>query len=138
MIRFCFISCVLFLFVIGCNKSNSGNPVDPAKTNIVRPDSNGNISAHPGDTIEIKILNNAYDGGYSWNITTNFDSTIAEFVSYKTEYTGAPNIDGAPSYEIRQYFAIKEGSTTLLLKLYRVFEPANIIGIKSYYLTVKR
>ena len=138
MFRYFFIPFILFLLATGCNKSNSGNPVTPGKYSFTLPDSNGNISAKPGDTIEIKILNSAYDGGYSWNISSNFDSTIAKFVSYKTEYTGGPNIDGAPTYEIWHYYAIKEGIAVLILKLYRVFEPAKIIGDKSYNLTVKR
>ncbi len=136
MIRFGFIPFVLFLLVIGCKNTNSDNPVNPAKTGYPVPDSNGNISARLGDTIEIKILNSSYDGGYSWNISTNFDSTIARFISYKTVYTGDPGMEGAPTYEIWHYFAVKKGSSTLQMKSFRVFEPASIIGNKSYFLTV--
>lgn len=131
MIRFICILFVLFLFVFNCN------PVNPSQSdNYVQLDTtSGNILAKIGDTFEIRILNGSSDGGYWWYVTTEFDSTIARLVTFKTE----PSSDavGAPTYEIWLYNAIKQGNDTLRLKLYRSWDSMNIIATKSFNLTVQ-
>jgi predicted secreted protein len=105
--------------------------------------SNGNpntqtfIHANVGEIIQIEIVNGSADGGYWWNVTTDFDSTKAKLLSFKTEYTGAPGVDGAPVKEIWLYQALKSGITILEIKLYRGSEPDSISSSKSYYLTIQ-
>jgi len=134
---FSFILCLFLLFFFACKKDVTSNPVQPIlNNNFKAPDSNGAISASVGDTIQIKILNTASDAGYWWNITTNFDSTISKLISFNTEYTGAPGIDGAPTNEIWLYKALHSGASSLTMKLYRSWEPDSIISTKSFNLTV--
>ncbi|MBM2813885.1 MAG: Chagasin family peptidase inhibitor [Ignavibacteria bacterium] len=134
MFIFKFILCILLILLLNCNISYSVNPTPTG--NIARPDTNGLISSKLGDTIELKILNTAFDGGYTWNIISNFDSSKAKYITHKTKYTGTRGIDGAPMYEIWNFYALNEGNTTLLMKLFRVFEPKDIISSKIYQLTI--
>jgi predicted secreted protein len=116
----------IFILIFSCGR----NPINHSDnyTNV-------DISGHIGDIIEIKILNESSDAGYRWNVTTDFNSTIASLISFTTEHSS--DVPGAPMYEIWRYYLNNQGIDTLTLKLYRPWEAQNVIGIKSFYLTVQ-
>ncbi len=134
---FAFIFGLFLLFFVACKKDDTSNPVQPTHNdNFVLPDSSGTISASVGDTIQIKILNTASDGGYWWYVTTNFDSTISTLISFNTENTGSPEIIGGPTNEIWLYKVVHAGATSLTMKLYRSWEPDTIISTKTFNLII--
>jgi len=127
-----------FLSFAACTDKDDNNIVSPTSSNnFTIPDSNGRIIAKVGDTIQVKILNTSSDGGYWWNITTEFDSTIAKLISFKSEYTGSAGITGAPTNQIWLFQAMRNSVDTLELKLYQSWEPENIIDSLSYILTIQ-
>jgi predicted secreted protein len=122
--RLCGLS--IFILIFSCGR----NPIYQTDdyTNV-------NLLGHIGDTAEIKILNEGSDGGYWWNVTTELDSTIASLISFST--APSSNAIGAPMYEIWRYRLNNQGYDTLTLKLYRSWDAVNVIGTKSFYLTVQ-
>jgi predicted secreted protein len=134
-----FIFLFTVIFFLGCNNNKTAKPIASAGINkFVYPDENGKIMAQIGDTVEIKILNTASDGGYWWNITANSDSTIAPLINFRTESSDTTSkLDGTPTYEIWHFLATKNGTDTLKLVLNRKWEPQKIIETKYFYLTVQ-
>lgn len=132
---------LLYFFFTGCKK-DATHTAENANANItsvgvsVYPDTTGHIVAFINDTVVIKILNSAFDGGYTWNVTRNFDSTKVHLIKYNSHYTGSSGMVGAPTYQVWQYLVLKQGTDSLQLKLFRVFEPSDILCTKSYYLSV--
>ena len=136
MYFFKLVPCLILVLLLSCNNDNS---IDPISTgNIARPDTNGNIQALIGDTIEIKILNSSYDGGYSWKIINEFSPSTARFINYKTIYTGEYHIMGAPTFEIWRYYALSEGKIQLTMNLDRSFEQNSVISTRTYILNVTK
>ena len=127
---------IAFSLVIGCKREEKKNKESLTVKTCVYPDLTGHIQAHIGDTIQIKLIDSLYDGGYEWTIKHDFSSTIANFLNYWTVYTGDTGITGAPMLELWRYHAIAVGNDTLILNLCQPWQPNIIHDTKSFYLKV--
>ena len=150
--RILLLGSLTLIILFACTKNATNNPAAPRQNvapKTVVPDSNGNITAKSGDTLEIKILNPGYDGAYTWHVTSNFDSSIAIYESYKLESANCKGdtfdsttgrwiiFAGCAAYEIWRYNILSVGQSTIELKWYRSFEPDSIMGSKTFSLLVE-
>jgi len=137
MTRFLIFFLLTGVFFVGCKRDEPIAPDLSGKHHIVSPDSNGVIIASIGDTVEIKILNNGYDGGYRWFHTIDFNPTIASIINYNYEPADS-GLYGAPVYEIWRYLALQTGTDNIFFELYQPWiVPHNVIATKTFYLTVQ-
>jgi hypothetical protein len=123
----------IFILIFSCGRNPMCQSENPCNPIILY--TGDTIANHVGDTAEIKILNEASDGGYRCYVTIMSDSTIASLVSYSTALSS--DARGAPVYETWRYRLNHTGNDIVILKLYRPWDAGNVIATKSIYLSVQ-
>jgi len=128
---------LMLLFIIsGCNNSRTERDVPLQEDTTVQAGTGEAIAVSLPDTFEIRKLNEAFDGGFIWDVASGFDTAIAQLIDYRTEYTGSSGEDGAPTQQIWRYRAARAGTDTLKLVLFRPWKPEQIRDSVQYILTV--
>lgn len=84
---------------------------------------NGSVRASVGTDSSIAILNGAWDGGYTWEVTSIDNQSVVRLVGNET-YTPPSNglVGGPANTQIFTFEALKAGSAVVTLQLVRPWE----------------
>ena len=110
------------------------SPSEAGITKFTVGDNGKTISLSLNQTIDIVLDSNA-STGFIWNLVTEPDEKILEFVTQ--EYATSNNLPGAGGVETWEFKAVGAGSTSLKLQYFRPFDPKDIQGEFTLQIQVK-